>query len=62
MAGYMADLRRLAATYGYVLHRTGKHHIWRHPASGSTVVTPRTSRNSGRGMQNIEAQMRRALG
>jgi predicted RNA binding protein YcfA (HicA-like mRNA interferase family) len=58
MSLYLTDLKQLAARYGFMLHRVGKHYIWRHP-SGGMVVTPRSLSDSGRGMRNIEAQMRR---
>jgi plasmid stabilization system protein ParE len=59
MSAYLTDLRQLATRYGFLLHRTGKHYIWRHP-DGGQVVTPRSLSDSSRGLRNIEAQMRRA--
>lgn len=59
MSDYLSDIKKLAGRYGFLLHRTGKHYIWRHP-KGGMVVTPRSLSDGGRGMRNIEAQMRRA--
>ena len=60
MSAYLSDLKSLAARYGFLLHRTGKHYIWRHPSGGRQVVTPRSGSDSRRGMRNTEAQLRRA--
>jgi predicted RNA binding protein YcfA (HicA-like mRNA interferase family) len=59
MSSYLFELHSLAKRYGFLLYRTGKHYIWRHPAGGM-VVTPRSMTNTYRGLRNVEAEMRRA--
>jgi predicted RNA binding protein YcfA (HicA-like mRNA interferase family) len=60
MSTYLSDLKTLAERYGFFLYRTGKHYIWRHPDGGHQVVTPRSMKNTYRGLRNIEAELRRA--
>lgn len=54
----LSALQRMAARYGFVLWRIGKHAIWRN-AVGRTVVTS-TSPSDHRADANMEHEFRRA--
>ena len=59
MAGnYRRQIEAVARRWGFVLHRQGKHLIWRHP-NGSMVTTPTSSAN-WHTLPNAESRMRRA--
>jgi predicted RNA binding protein YcfA (HicA-like mRNA interferase family) len=54
-----STIHAIAAEFGFALHRTGKHLIWRHPC-GAQVVTPITP-SDRRSLQNMRGNFKREL-
>lgn len=53
------ELEAVATALGFVLHRSSKHLIWRHP-SGAQVVCPK-SPSDHRTIRNFERDCKRAF-
>ena len=51
-------IEALAASYGFALHRSKKHLVWKHKGLGTQVVTPKTS-SDFRGIKNMERLFKR---
>lgn len=54
------EYRNLAGKYGFVLVRTKRHAVFRHP-TGGTVVCPASPSDSKRGLKQFEKDIKKAL-
>ena len=55
---HFKQISKLASSYGFVLHRSKNHLIWRHSGSGAQVVTAKST-SDHRAIKNIERAFKR---